>query len=889
MQEEPISQAIHVGQVQVGRYNHPIHSEQTRGPFPAHSVHKEDSISSPRSNTRTAVHVGWAKNAHVNQSFHREELHIKLLNETVAGHDFRKKSRLSAGPGSIYVEKVQVGHPSKVRHAPRAQVGPSNYSVHTEETHGQRQSDAIGSHGNQKARHAAVSCIVEQETVEPPSQTACAEQVQVESCGNTTGWNQKRKRTSRTTDGNRKRKNRGLSSSKGGLHLISSKHSATEPEGIRNSDPIQQPAPSPNENQFDPADIDGIIANLCPSSLPRKQVPQARSNELDNIDTALPPVSINHGTSQVEGFPQCYSQYPSEATGGLANQSFNSAHEHEMHQESSNGTHPRDKSGAQVWQNPSLDVMHGQQIQESSSDHSDSEQVQVECRRSKIVGHHNNTSKGFTHSSNEGVYIGGWSYTGTHQPVTPVTACSDPTTSSPLLTATPLRVTTLPSVVTGPPVDRPPPHCQSPETVHFQDEQAVGTGPINRLSKKRRGRGPTKLIEPRREADRPVLTPNNVDTWDVHPPCPKVASTISALLKQWHPGSTYMSASQHTNEVSQGQLILHFHQYHSDTRTTIMDAFLQRYKWAPGREVECLKLFDRKIVRQFTGLLCDEKRRARVDLASSKKVKEALDASRSNRQTNLDDEDAGEELKQRRRDPAAVGHEDDDPLQWKPFPPEWMQPKWWEMLCEYWASEEVLQVSAQKRKNRYTGGGAQHTAGSRSIAMHRQLMIMENGGKPVPDIEVFNKTHKRSGGKGEFVTERAKQTVEGFKRRLEEAGDTELDPHLVWAEEVGGRSRGRYYGLHGIIDKARIDALSKSIPGLLGRKAQQHMFTQDQVQEMINQAMQQLNETWEKRFQSLEQSMNGMASLDVPQNASDSAHEGTYQSARDDGEDHTGD
>uniref|UniRef100_A0A0A8Z492 Uncharacterized protein n=1 Tax=Arundo donax TaxID=35708 RepID=A0A0A8Z492_ARUDO len=112
-----------------------------------------------------------------------------------------------------------------------------------------------------------------------------------------------------------------------------------------------------------------------------------------------------------------------------------------------------------------------------------------------------------------------------------------------------------------------------------------------------------------------------------------------------------------------------------------------------------------------------------------------------------------------------------------------MQPKWWEILCDHWASEEVLQVSAQKRKNRYTGGSAQHTAGSWSIAMHRKLK-------------------------------------ESVKRRLEEAGDAELDPHLVWAQEVGGRNRGRYYGLHGIIDKARIDAMAKSATGCIDKETE---------------------------------------------------------------------
>lgn len=144
----------------------------------------------------------------------------------------------------------------------------------------------------------------------------------------------------------------------------------------------------------------------------------------------------------------------------------------------------------------------------------------------------------------------------------------------------------------------------------------------------------------------------------------------------------------------------------------------KRYKWGPGQESECLKLFDRKVARQFTAILSDEKRRARMKLAASRKSKEDLDAP-SSKKTNL----SGKELKQQHRDPASVWSEDDNPLQWKPFSPEWMQSKWWEMLCEHWASEEVLQVSTQMRKNRYTGGSAQHTAGSRSIAMHRKLMV----------------------------------------------------------------------------------------------------------------------------------------------------------------------
>ncbi|OEL13041.1 hypothetical protein BAE44_0025940 [Dichanthelium oligosanthes] len=676
-EEGSISRAIRTGQAQLGRYNVPT-------PFPARSV-REESICSPRSNTRTAVHVDWARSAPVSHSIHTEESPIRLLNETVDRHDFRKRSRPSAGPGSVCVDRVRLEHPCMVNHALRTQEGPSNHSMHAEEAQGENQSSAIIRIGTQKARHA-ISNIVEQETVEPPSQTAFADQVEVESCDNTAKLNQKRKRSSKTAAWDQKGKNGDLSSSSEQFHRTCSK--LTQPECTRNRNPIQESASSPNENRFDPADIDRIITRLCPSESPQKRVLQESSNDLDKT---LPTVSIDHDISQDDCFPHGYRQYR--------------------------------------------------------------------------------------------------------------------------------------AVATGPPVQQPPPHYQLSVT---PNSQMLG------------------ILYNLHVHD--ILTCRISSTWDVDPPCPKVSSTISALLKQWHPGSTYVPANQVTNEVHQEELILHWHQYHSNARATIMDEFLVRF--ISQQHIS-------KFIRQFTSFLCDEKRRARVELAASRKAKETLDAARS-KQTNLDDEDAGEELKQQRRDPAAVGSKDDDPLQWKPFPPEWMKPKWWEMLCEHWASEEVLQVSAQKRKNRYTGGSAQHTAGSRSIAMHRKLM-------PVSDIEVFNRTHKRDGGKGEFVTEKAKETVERIKRRLEVAGDTELDPHLVWAQEVGGRSRGRYYGLHGIIDKARIKAMLKSTPGHVDKVTKKEMFTQDQVQEMIRQATEQLNEAWEKRFQSLEQRMHDMVSLEDPQ------------------------
>ncbi|XP_040379334.1 uncharacterized protein LOC102720699 isoform X2 [Oryza brachyantha] len=398
---------------------------------------------------------------------------------------------------------------------------------------------------------------------------------------------------------------------------------------------------------------------------------------------------------------------------------------------------------------------------------------------------------------------------------------------------------------------------QSSEQVVHAQQDAYSYHPLLRSRRKSsargRGRRPTRLIEPRREYDRPVLIPNNIDNWDVNPLCPKVASTLTAILKQNYPGSTYLPVGQHGDGLANGEVVYRWKHYPPETRAAILNEFLQRYKWAPGHEAECLKIFERRAVKQFTGLLCEEKRRVRAELAAAKKAKKASGSCRSNSHTESEEEDAREEPKDNQTDEV---NEDEDPIQWKPFPPSWMYPNWWERLCDYWAKEEVLKMSLQYRKNRFVGGRAHHTSGSRSFAMQRQLMIIENGGKPVSEVEIFSKTHKFNGGTGEFVSEKAKRIVEGFKKRMEEAGDKPVDPDAAWVQQVGGWSRGRYYGLTGTIDKAKIDELAKSLPGGSGKRGQ-HKFSQEQVQQMINQALQGLNETWEEKFKSLERNVRG--------------------------------
>jgi hypothetical protein len=92
----------------------------------------------------------------------------------------------------------------------------------------------------------------------------------------------------------------------------------------------------------------------------------------------------------------------------------------------------------------------------------------------------------------------------------------------------------------------------------------------------------------------------------------------------------------------------------------------------------------------------------------------------------------------------------------------------------------------------------------------------------------------------------------------EEASDTPLGPHPV-QEQVGSSKRGRHYGTPVVSKKAQTDLLSTSSSDCLNKQGQEPRFTEVQVPQMINQALQGLNETWEKKFLSLEQNMRSMS------------------------------
>ncbi|OEL36510.1 hypothetical protein BAE44_0002474 [Dichanthelium oligosanthes] len=356
-------------------------------------------------------------------------------------------------------------------------------------------------------------------------------------------------------------------------------------------------------------------------------------------------------------------------------------------------------------------------------------------------------------------------------------------------------------------------------------------------------------------------------SWNVQPPCPKVATTLSLLIKRNYPG-IYLSDDTSGNGQSCEHVVYHWHQCPPDTRAAILDEFLKRYKWSPGYEEECQKIFDRKAVRQLVNLFCHEKQRIRQVLAA-KKTKKSLWVRRVHGEMELEEDGGREDSYEQQGDESVVVLKHEDPLKWKPFVPVWMKPKWWEMLCDHWAKDEVMKLSYQQRKNRYSGKHPCNAAGSQKITLRGQLVGLDNGGKLGIDIDSPTKIL------GESVDQRCQTEMNCFDMSSvfqdtrdqpnKEAQRSQLGSHSV-ERQVGSGKRGRYCGAIGVSKKAQHESLSKSSPVCASKQGQQPMFTKEQVQEMINQALQGLNEAWEKKFLSLEQKMPSMSSSHIVPN-----------------------
>ena len=108
---------------------------------------------------------------------------------------------------------------------------------------------------------------------------------------------------------------------------------------------------------------------------------------------------------------------------------------------------------------------------------------------------------------------------------------------------------------------------------------------------------------------------------------------------------------------------------------------------------------------------------------AAKKSKRSSIVGRASGEMALEKGDRREDSEEQQGGESVVLIEEDDPLSWKPFVPDWMQPKWWEMLCDHWAKDDFMKVSYQKRKNRNAGSHPCDAAGSRSTTTHQHLMV----------------------------------------------------------------------------------------------------------------------------------------------------------------------
>ncbi|KAF0930637.1 hypothetical protein E2562_033827 [Oryza meyeriana var. granulata] len=839
-----------------GQVQKSIISEHTHGQHHKHSF-REESFSSFRVDSRTQIpDVGRLQNKRVNPSSDQEESCMEPPNGAIA-RPGKKKSISAAGPKYCPAGKLQEEHINKVIQASMAQGMPSN---------SEGPDDMITVHNKQKTGHMVVPSVIEHEQINPLHQV-CDEQQAGENSSDLVHVDQvqvackaiqNNKRSTRYTKGNQKRQGKSpLNHSTELPHLRRSKRIAKgQPDPI-DIEPIHRIYASPNQNQSETPQIESTIDDTDPISPNQHRYPHSISNKLDNVDATTP--VLNHTMPTKEIIPQCYSQmYSPESRWALPNPSSNSWHEHEMPNESFDGIVQLDSSDDEVHSTPLENHnqdMDGQLAEEACAGKSYLEQD------SKNLAENGRQKNGFVGSSGDAKHHRDLpSGMGTSHQINLAASCNRLAALLPVSAATPLPT------ISSPSFEKLPVNCSSPTTPHHQRaplySQDAWNGDIlsvsdGKSSKKRRGRAPAVLMEPRKEADKPVLTPNGTENWIVHPPCSKVTTTLSLLIKQNYPG-TYVLVDTNGTDQPFELVVYHWHQCPSDIRDTILDEFLKRYKWSPGQEEECRKIFDRKALRQLVNLFCYEKQRVRELIAKKAKRSSAVVwASRS-----LEEGDDKEDSEEQHGDESVLALEHEDPLKWKPFVPEWMQPKWWEMLCDHWAKDEVMKVSYQKRKNRNAGNDPCHTSGLRSIAMHQRLTSTNDGRKLVPDIDPSTKINSDKGG---IIDKKALRTEGTTNEHTAEARDAQRGPHPV-QEQMGGCKRGRYYCDFGVRKKVQTDSLSIASPGCSSNPGQPPMFTHEQVQQMINQALQGLHETWEKKFLSLEQNMRSMSKSRVNSN-----------------------
>ncbi|WVZ13285.1 hypothetical protein V8G54_017815 [Vigna mungo] len=138
--------------------------------------------------------------------------------------------------------------------------------------------------------------------------------------------------------------------------------------------------------------------------------------------------------------------------------------------------------------------------------------------------------------------------------------------------------------------------------------------------------------------------------------------------------------------------------------------------------------------------------------------------------------------------------------------PHWVGEHIWNSLLAHWNTPQYHIKCATAQKNKASEkGGALHTGGS--ITTHEHAIRMATAlGRAVHVDEVFTQTHIRK-GTDEYVDERSRKTIEDFSARLTQArlggsgpdGRVDADEEMIrtqcWVDTVGGKKKGRPYGV----------------------------------------------------------------------------------------------
>ncbi|XP_016182254.1 uncharacterized protein LOC107624280 isoform X2 [Arachis ipaensis] len=206
--------------------------------------------------------------------------------------------------------------------------------------------------------------------------------------------------------------------------------------------------------------------------------------------------------------------------------------------------------------------------------------------------------------------------------------------------------------------------------------------------------------------------------------------------------------------------------------------------------------------------------------------------------------------------------------------PYWIPPKVLGELMRRWDTDAYRQLQARNTAARKsTRGTSLHTTGGTTFPEAR-LRLNHSLGRPSRMDEFFEHTHTRKEDRTQWVDKHSRKTKRMFQAEQErqatiEAGVTDPPPvseESIWIETVGGKRRGRVYGMGEVRDSSivrpRVDGptTTTSIDVLdlreritiLNREVEQHAAKYRELEDRY----QREKREWQQTVESLREDLN---------------------------------